>query len=212
MRVQTYLHLWIGATRLFPILSTSSKIYLVSPGVRLHSSVSSTIRSKSRYSIRLKSTYNKKNKKKKLWKHSGAVCAVDVPNQRVFVLCCQNQTEICTKSLFPLRFVAGWQWRERFWGDLWLCGVLRDRLQTLVRKRRGKAALLLARSHLWSNRSELNLWGLPGEFQREKSFEWRRALSSLMLARWMKGGSIGYGPSHTPTLTEAFQVLIGIIV
>lgn len=33
-------------------------------------------------------------------------------------------------------FIAGWQWIERFWRDLEVCGVLRDRLQTLVRKGR----------------------------------------------------------------------------
>lgn len=114
-------------------------------------------------------------------------------------------------KVFSLRFVAGWQWIERFWGDLWVCGVLRDRLQTLVRKRRGKAALLRARSHLWSNRSELNLWVCLGNFKGKKLWV-TPGLSSLMLVRWMKAGSIGYRPSHTPTLTEAFQVLIRIIV
>lgn len=114
-------------------------------------------------------------------------------------------------EVFPLRFVAGWQWIERFGGDLWVCGVLRDRLQTLVRKRRGKAALLWARSHLWSNRSELNLWVCLGNFKGKKLWV-TPGLSSLMLVRWMKEGSIGYRPSHTPTLTEAFQVLIRIIV
>lgn len=41
--------------------------------------------------------------KKTLWNTTrlSAVSTIDIPNQSVFVLCCQIQTEICTKSLFP---------------------------------------------------------------------------------------------------------------
>lgn len=53
--------------------------------------------------------------------------------------------------------------------------------------------------------------GLPGEFQREKALSDAR-LELPDVGEMNERRSIGYRPSHTPTLTEAFQVLIRIIV
>lgn len=186
---------------------------IISSGVGLfkpcrHSSVLSTIRLEQKHSRTPSANYNQKPLKTQ--RDSLPYAPLIIPIRACLSSAARSRLKFVPK-VFSLRFVAGWQWIERFWGDLWVCGVLRGRLQTLVRKRRGKAALLRARSHLWSNRSELNLWVCLGNFKGRKLWV-TPGLSSLMLVRWMKAGSIGYRPSHTPTLTEAFQVLIRIIV